>query len=127
MSKIKFKYICLLGIMFFSTCFAGDLLKIPDNKSGITENSVDLKASDFFSSYTSSSVSERRFAELYLLGVMDSTEGTKWCGYKKFKTITLRERIYVELKKLNSAQLNQRASELITTVLSQRYPCEKKQ
>lgn len=60
----------------------------------ITVDSVNLSARQFFKSYMSTDANERKSAELYLLGVMDTTEGKDWCNYRTFKTITLRERIF---------------------------------
>ena len=69
---------------------------------------------------------ERMNAELYLLGVMDTTEGKAWCDYRTFKTVTLRERIFEEFKKLKNNQFDKRASSVIDEILSQRYPCGRK-
>ena len=63
-----------------------------------------------FKSYMSADPNERKDAELYLLGVMDATEGKDWCDYRTFKTVTLRERIFEEFKKLDSRRLDERAS-----------------
>ncbi len=89
----------------------------------ITVDSVNLSAQQFFKSYMSPDAVERQSAELYLLGVMDTTEGKGWCNYRTFKTITLRERIFEELKKLDENRLNQRASSVIAEILGRRYPC----
>ena len=92
----------------------------------ITVDSVNLTAQHFFKSFMSDVPDERKNAELYLLGVMDVTEGKSWCDYRTFKTITLRERIFEEFKKLDSGQFNERASKVIENILSQRYPCGRK-
>ena len=89
----------------------------------LTVDSVNLRAEQFFKSYMSDDPRERENAELYLLGVMDATEGKSWCDYRTFKTITLRERIFEEFKKLDSRRLNERASKVIQDILSRRYPC----
>ncbi|MEW5757569.1 MAG: Rap1a/Tai family immunity protein [Pseudomonadota bacterium] len=92
----------------------------------ITADSVNLSARQFFQSYMSTDANERKSAELYLLGVMDTTEGKVWCDYRTFKTITLRERIFEEFKKLNSSHLDERASSVIERILTRRYPCGRK-
>ncbi len=92
----------------------------------ITVDSINLPARQFFKSYISTNVNERNNAELYLLGVMDTTEGKHWCDYQTFKTITLRERIFEEFKKLDNSHLDERASSVIKRILSQRYPCGRK-
>lgn len=101
------------------TAFGQRLIEI--NK--LTVDSVNLTAGQFFKSYMSNDSSERKSAELYLLGVMDATEGKSWCDYRTFKTITLRERIFEEFKKLDSSLLDERASTVIGDILRQRYPC----
>ena len=96
---------------------------------GITINSVNLTAKHFFKSYMSDSADERRSAELYLLGVMDATEGKSWCDYRTFKPDTLRGRIFEGFKKLENRRLNERASKAIEDILSQLnqyHPCKKK-
>src|SRR2546427_1932773 len=45
-----------------------------------------LFRSAFFSAYMSKEVPERRYAEMYLLGVLDATEGRAWCDYRHLKT-----------------------------------------
>jgi len=126
------KSLCVVNLLLLSTTFARtsekvntfhNLLKYEGN---ITTNSVNLKAGDFFKSYISTKSKERERAELYLLGVMDSTEGRMWCDYKTFKTITLRERIFEEFKKIEQHnRFDERASVVIEEILNKRYPCRK--
>lgn len=86
--------VALLLAVFCSSIGAESLAE--GNK--LTVDSVNLRAEQFFKSYMSNDVRERENAELYLLGVMDATEGKSWCDYRTFKTITLRERILDDLK-----------------------------
>lgn len=118
----KFKRI-LFGLVFIPLL---TLAQQPQETLGITPDSVNLTAGRFFVSYMSDDASERYKSEIYLLGVMDSSENQTWCDYKKFKTITLRERIFEDFKKLSGDQLNQRASTVINQSLSRRYPCRNK-
>lgn len=99
-------------------------------RDGVMSNSVNLTAKQFLKSYTSDHADERRSAELYLLGVLDATEGKSWCDYKTFKPGTLRGRIFEGFKKLESRRLNERASKVIEDILiqlNQYRPCEKKE
>ncbi len=130
MNKIGMKYLCIINLLFFSICAnAGEGSGVPHNllkyENNITTNSVNLKAGSFFKSYISNDDKERERAELYLLGVMDSTEGRTWCDYKTFKTITLRERIFEGFKIIEQHKLDERASAIIEKILSKRYPCRK--
>lgn len=94
----------------------------PTQAAFITNN--DLKAGKFFAAYTHSSVDERRFAEIYLLGVLDATEGKSWCDYKKFKTISIDEELYSRFKKIPESRMNDRASDVITEILGKSFPCQ---
>lgn len=73
--------IITLSIMFFSAtvCAQSSI-----NSDRITVDSVNLTAQKFFRSYMSKDADERKNAELYLLGVMDVTEGRSWCDYRTF-------------------------------------------
>ena len=71
----------------FSTNFTKPLS--PD-QSIVIEN-TNLSAKNYFNALMGNSADERRYAELYLLGVLDATEGSAWCDYKTYKTITIDE------------------------------------
>lgn len=95
---------------------------LPPNQSIIFEN-TNLKAKDFFNALMIGSIEERRYAELYLLGVLDATEGSVWCDYKTYKTITIDERVFVSLKKLSTHELEGRAATVIKNILNREFPC----
>jgi hypothetical protein len=95
-------------------------------RDGVTINSVSLTAKKFLKSYMSSCADEERSADLYLLGVLDATEGKSWCDYRAFKSGSLREFIFEKLKKLDGDRLNERASKVIEDILSQAFPCGRK-
>jgi hypothetical protein len=87
-------------------------------------DSVGLSGERFLSALASTNPAERDKANLYLLGVLDVTEKKKWCDYKTYKTVTIRERVYETLKKLPPQRLKERASSLIEESLSSRYACK---
>ena len=91
----------------------------------IIENTA-ITAGEFWESYTSENADHRRRAELFLLGVLDATEGVSWCDYRTYKTITIDERLYSELKKLGIGQKDERAAKVIVRVLSKSFPCGRK-
>lgn len=93
----------------------------------ITVDSVNLTGGLFISKLTSATKKDRERAMLYLLGVLDATEGRSWCDYKTLKTITIREYVYEHLKMLPEERLNERASTLIQEALIKSFPCESKQ
>ena len=95
------------------------------NQNVIIEN-ADITIGEFWDAYTSENVDHRRRAELFLLGVLDATEGVSWCDYRTYKTITIDERLYSELKKLGSSQKGERAARVIARVLSKHFSCGRK-
>jgi Rap1a immunity proteins len=97
---------------------------IAESQSLIIENN-NLSAAAFHSAYLSKNITERRYAEMYLLGVLDATEGKDWCDYKGVKTITLDEAVFVGFKKLDREKLKARASTVIKEMLSRNFTCRK--
>jgi hypothetical protein len=89
-------------------------------------DNINLTAQDFFAAYMSDAVEERRYAELYLLGVLDATEGIGWCDYRTFKTTTLGEALLSGFKALEPVGLKTRAAHVIADILARRFPCRSK-
>lgn len=118
-------YASCLGITLGASAESQLARPIADTQRLIIENN-NLSAEAFFSAYMSKNLTERRYAEMYLLGVLDATEGRAWCDYQRFKTITLGEVIYSGFKKADAKQLSARAAYVITDILSQHFPCKGK-
>lgn len=89
-------------------------------------DNINLTAREFFAAYMSKTVEERRYAELYLLGVLDSTEGASWCGYRAYKTTTIAEELYAGFQKLEKRMQDRRAAHVISDMLGKKFPCEGK-
>ncbi|MGK9172952.1 hypothetical protein KXR87_06950 [Yokenella regensburgei] len=68
---------------------------------------------------------ERLKADLYLLGVLDATEGKIWCDYKTLKIFTVHEVVHRYFKKLPPERLKERASTLILEAMIQNHACQK--
>ncbi|EMH4164403.1 hypothetical protein RJ498_003720 [Pluralibacter gergoviae] len=68
---------------------------------------------------------ERLKANMYLMGVMDATEGRAWCSYKLVKPDSLRETVYAFFKELLPERKKEPASSLIKEALMQQLPCGK--
>lgn len=92
--------------------------------SKIHEDSVNLLAKTFLNEFVSSDDNARKLVRLYLLGVLDATEGKTWCGYKTLKTVALIEVIFEYMKKLTPTQLERRASMVIEESLKKSFPCK---
>ncbi len=74
----------------------------------------------FFNAWTSrTNERERIKADLYLLGVLDTTEGKVWCGYNRLKTISIHEVVYSYFTAQPVARLQQeRATTLILEAMT---------
>ena len=115
---------------FISTsCVASQdyTIQIPlhKNKRLFIDN-LNLSANDFFIAYTSKDIEQRRFAEMYLAGVLDATEGKDWCGYSKALPGAIQEQIYISFKEENKSSLSRRASRTILDILQKILPCGSK-
>jgi hypothetical protein len=95
---------------------------INSNQSLIIEN-TNLSAKQYLEAIVSGSFEERKYSEMYLLGVLHSTEGEVWCDYKTYKTITIDEILFVEMKKLPENEINKRAALVIKDILKKQFPC----
>ena len=127
LSASFFRGVLIVVLIFSSASYAKDhtvnfTKPLPPNQS-ITFENTNLKASDYFNALMSSSIEERRYAELYFLGVLDATEGSVWCDYKTYKTITIDERVFGNLKKLSKQEIEGRAATVIKNILSREFPC----
>jgi hypothetical protein len=56
-------------------------LPTDEKKRAFTVN-LNTKSQDLYDAYMSADVKRRRLAEIYVTGVLDSTEGIFWCDYK---------------------------------------------
>jgi hypothetical protein len=95
------------------------------SQSLIIEN-TNLTAKRYLNALMDGTTEERKYSEMYLLGVLDSSEGEIWCDYKTYKTITIDEILFVEMKKLSELELNKRASLVIKDILKNQFPCGSK-
>ncbi|GAA5172766.1 Rap1a/Tai family immunity protein [Viridibacterium curvum] len=87
---------------------------------------MNLNGVDFLAAWTHTEPAIRERAQLYLLGVMDASEGRAWCSYSRAKSITLHELVFASLRKTSPARLQQRASLLIESALRSSLPCKVK-
>lgn len=117
--------VVLLGSLAQTNVFANTKLAhpIPDSQN-IFLNNNNLSAEVFFAAYNSQNVTERRYAQMYLLGVVDAIEGVSFCGYSVLKTLSINEVVYTGFKRLQPAQLTKRASTVIREILSENTSCK---
>lgn len=110
----------LLSAGLICSCAVAD----QNQPASITEDRVNLSGAEFLPEFISKSPERRSAARLYLLGVLDSTEGKSWCSYSQLKTITINEFVFEYLKKQSAETLKLRASTLIEEALHQSFPCK---
>jgi hypothetical protein len=115
----KYSFICISAIL--SSCAQAETRILP-----ITEDSVDLSAKIFLTEFVSQDEGARKVARLYMLGVMDTTEGKAWCSYKKINTAAINEFVFEYMKKITPIQLERRASTVIEDALHASFPCKVK-
>ncbi len=92
--------------------------------AAINEDRVNLTGAEFLPEFVNKSPERRTAARLYLLGVLDSSEGKTWCGYSQLKTVTINEFVFEYLKKQPAEKLKLRASDLIQEALHTSFPCK---
>ncbi len=90
----------------------------------INEDRVNLSAADFLPEFINKTPERRVAARLYLLGVLDTTEGKTWCSYNLLKTATINEFVFEYLNKQPQERLKLRASVLIEEALKHHFPCK---
>ncbi|MEK0166606.1 Rap1a/Tai family immunity protein [Pseudescherichia vulneris] len=90
----------------------------------LSRNDVNLSGERFLNAWLSKTDERERIkANMYLLGVMDATEGKAWCSYKLALPGSLREGLFDYMNKLSSERKKERASVLITEALAKDLPC----
>ncbi len=94
-----------------------------DEQSLAIEN-LSLIAKDFWQAYRSDDVRERRLAEMYLIGALDSAEGKKWCGYNIALPHSVLDQIHIGFKNASKEMMDDRASNTINNIMSNILPCK---
>lgn len=110
--------------LFYTGFICSPVFAEPPHATIITVDSVNLSAADFLPEFISQSPERRAAARLYLLGVLDSTEGKTWCSYSQIKTVTINEFVFEYLQKQSAEKLKMRASVLIEEALNRHFPCK---
>jgi hypothetical protein len=80
-------------------------------------------AKKFTSLYFSDNPDDRRFAEFFMLGVLQASEGKLLC-IKEAKTLTVVEQLYTPLHRLDEARCNEPAASVITSIVHNFAPCK---
>lgn len=94
-----------------------------ENQRLIAQN-LSITTKLFMDAYMSPNIEQRRFAEMYLIGVIDSTEGSVWCGYSIASPGAIQEQAYIGLKGTLERSPDVRASVAIVSKLKELLPCK---
>jgi SRSO17 transposase len=92
----------------------------PRDPALLTSQNVNLTGDQFLASWHNwENERERIKADMYLLGVLDATEGKLWCGYHRVKSISIHEYLNYFFDKLPKERLKkERASDLIIEAMT---------
>ncbi len=121
------KVVAILSIYLLSSCsIAGDKRIVsPDNeKQRMSSQSLSLTTESFFKAYMSKDIEQRRLAEMYVIGVIDSSEGVSWCGFSVASPNAIQEQVYIGLKNALKKTPNDRPSTAIKSKLEELLPCK---
>ncbi|MDR3298935.1 MAG: hypothetical protein LBU43_02765 [Candidatus Accumulibacter sp.] len=143
----KYLYFCvlMLPILFLSSDYAQDNLARDAENEPIQEsllvrdgtyglrvlqgdyifvNGTNVSLQRFLRSYRSRKPDEQNAAYTFLLGVIEATEGKEWCGYRRLKTDTILEVVYLGLQKVEPSRYDERAAYVVTGILRKNSPCK---
>ncbi|ALB56834.1 hypothetical protein HIJ87_07370 [Cronobacter malonaticus] len=107
---------------------AGDWVINPDEhqKNRLDPNRGNVTGEQLLNAWNDRADKEASLqAQIYLLGLFDSTEGMGWCKSKTTMPSTLREWTYGYFKKLPPERLKEKASVLMLEALKHDFPCQK--
>ena len=122
------KKICtLLSIYILSSCSnaSDNPICLPGNeKQRMSSQSLSLTTELFFKAYMSKNIGQRRLAEMYVIGVIDASEGVSWCGFEIASPSAIQEQVYLGLKNTLAKSPNERPSTAIKSKLQELLPCK---
>ena len=85
-----------------------------------------MTTEEFFKSYMSTNTQERRLAEMYVVGVVNGSEGVSWCGLRRISPDAIQEQVFIALKKSVETSPQERPSAAIVSHLKRTLPCKAK-
>lgn len=99
-----------------------NLLRDPGLLTGYDMN---LSAARFASAWLSKTNERERIkADMYMLGVVDASEGEAWCKGRPILPNTVHEFLYSRFAYLSEQEGKRRASEIITDGMGELSPCQ---
>ena len=107
---------------------SGNSIVLPESESQrLIASNLSMTTESFFKAYMSTDIEQRRLAEMYVIGVMDSSEGESWCGFDIASPDAIQEQVYIGLKRTLERSPTKRASTAIKSQLKELLPCKAKQ
>ena len=95
------------------------------NQERLLIDNLNISVSQFKAAYFGKNRTQRNLAEMYLIGVLDSSEGKVWCDYNNLLPHSVAELIYSGFKEYNwHFPSDERASVAILSVMSKFSPCK---
>lgn len=101
-----------------------NLMRDPALLNGFDVNMSAQRFADAWFSKTNER--ERIKADMYLLGVLDTTEGKTWCGYNRLLPSSIHENLYSYFENLTAEKGKLRASKVISDAMTELMPCKKR-
>ena len=103
-----------------------DSICLPENdKQRLNALNYSLTTERLFKAYMSSDITQRRLAEMYVVGVIDSSEGISWCGFDVASPDAIKEQVFEGLKNSMGTTPQGRAANAIKSNLENLLPCGK--
>lgn len=121
--------ISVLLIILLSSCSEAKEQSInfpQDEKQRLTTLNLSLTTERLYKAYMSSDINQRRLAEMYVAGVIDSTEGMSWCGYGVASPDAIQEQVFAGLSTTLKKSPETRASTAIKLKLEELLPCKER-
>lgn len=116
----------MFSLAILSSCAIADRssIVIPEsNTDRLTSQNTNLSTSALFNAYIGKDLLQRRLAEMYVIGVIDSTEGELWCDFKIASPNAIKEQVFNALKSGTISSPQKRASSTIKNKLKNLLPC----
>lgn len=121
----KLKIIVMTFILSSCSSIEVNAIQLPeDDKQRAFTTNLDVKSQALYDAYMSSDVKQRRLAEMYVAGVLDSTEGVFWCSYNVASPSAIQEQVFAALRSSIKVFPDLRASNAIINKLSNLLPCK---
>jgi hypothetical protein len=121
----KFLGALALALAFISPAAANPIIIPGDRNQRLIANNLYLTTDSLFAAYMSENLEQRRLAEMYVIGVIASSEGESWCGFKIASPDAVQEQVYIGLKSASEKLPKSRPAAAIQSRLKEILPCKK--